>query len=88
MAENYERYDTDEARQRVVRRASGAVGRNVKVDEVRWDESIDGHLTLKDGTYIALKGDRGNVALTPGGVWWGNGSKLTDDEIDRLYATR
>jgi hypothetical protein len=85
---DYERYDTDEARRRAVRRASGAVGRNVKVEDVNWDEALGGILTLKDGGYIALRGERGNVALVPGGLWYGNGRELTGEELDRLFSTR
>jgi hypothetical protein len=84
----FETYDDDEARRRAVRRASGAVGRNVKVEEVRWDESIDGILTLKAGGYIALKGERGNVAHVDGGQWFSNGRELTVEELDRLFSTR
>jgi hypothetical protein len=81
----HEQYETDESRAKAARRASGALGRKVDVDDINWAYSIGDYLMLEEGKCVALHA--GNAAYVGDGQYVRNGKPMTDAEVDRLFAS-
>lgn len=73
-------------KQKIARQLSGALGRKVTEDDFEWISEDQEIILLTNGEVFTLVGS--NTAYVGEGEYLANGRRLTEDEIDRHYATR
>jgi hypothetical protein len=81
-----ERFDTEQARTKALRRLSGALGRHVTDDEIDWSSSIDDTLIGKAGGGWSLLPSNAVYVVDGSGRYMRNGAPMDSVEVERLYA--